>query len=61
MRQTFCRFSSAALAALLSLTLTQARMGAQEPQVQQGTGFAQESADALQSEQLRRFAANAER
>ena len=46
MRQTFRQFSSAALAALLSLTLTQARMGAQEPQVAQGTGFAQESADA---------------
>ena len=59
MRQTFRQFSSAALAALLSLTLTQARMGAQEPQVAQGTGFAQESADALQSEELRRFAANA--
>ena len=34
-------------------------MGAQEPQVTQGTGFAQESADALQSEELRRFAGNA--
>jgi hypothetical protein len=59
MRQTFRQFSCSALATVVSLTLTQAVMGAQQPQVAEGTGFAQESADALQSEELRRFAGNA--